>query len=192
MRPAFCTLALGTLLAGIGACRFGGPPVPGNPAGNADGGDAVDGGVDAPGGGDPDSLGLPAAADTAEADQGRAAGDGGLGGAPETTPGACVPPFVSQTCDPVCNTGCPTLSRCDVGPAPAQGVCIGIWIGGEGSLCVRTPTTDPCSPRLSCLGGRCRRLCYVNTDCLDDGCCNVQVPAGAEASGYRACGPCDP
>jgi hypothetical protein len=192
MRSALFILALGTILTAIGACQFGGPPpTPGTAAGAADGGDALDG-ADAPGGAETTGADASVNVDTGAPDQGPAGGDGGLGGDQETTPAACVPPFVSEACDPVCNTGCPTLSRCDVGPAPAQGVCIGIWIGGEGSLCVRTPTTDPCLPRLSCLEGRCRRLCYVNSDCLGDGCCNVQVPAGGRASGYMACGSCDP
>jgi hypothetical protein len=102
---------------------------------------------------------------------------------------ACVPTFTSAVCDPVCNTGCPTLSRCNIGDKPATGVCMGIWIGGVGSACLRTASTDPCAPRLTCVAGQCLRLCYQDRDC-QGGCCNIQVETGGQASGYQGCGPC--
>lgn len=168
-----------TILVLAVGCRFGGPPASGEPSATAT--DATS----APDGDLPDvSTGETEGVSPSDAPASPPVEGGG---------GACVPPFVSERCDPVCNTGCPALSRCDVGAAPAQGVCIGIWIGGEGDVCLRTPTTDPCAPHLTCLGGRCHRLCYTDRECSGArACCNIQVEAGGQHSGYRACGACAP
>jgi hypothetical protein len=117
--------------------------------------------------------------------------------APSPAPAAegCAPAFVSQVCDPVCNTGCPALSRCDVGADPGEGVCVGLWVGGESDRCWRTASTDSCGARLTCYSGRCRRLCYLDRDCTGtERCCNVDLPTGEadgpSSSGFKACGPC--
>jgi hypothetical protein len=107
--------------------------------------------------------------------------------------GGCAPPFSSTVCDPVCNTGCGFLLRCDVGDAPRTGVCIGIWISGEGASCVKTPTTDPCAVQLSCVAGTCRRLCYSDGDCKTVGtCCNTSIDLNGAPSGFKACTACTP
>jgi hypothetical protein len=118
---------------------------------------------------------------------------------PSSPPAAegCAPSFVSQVCDPVCNTGCPPLSRCDVGADPGEGVCVGLWLDGESDRCWRTASADSCAPRLTCYSGRCRRLCYQDRDCTGtERCCNVDLPSGGDqgdqpaSSGFKACGPC--
>jgi hypothetical protein len=109
-----------------------------------------------------------------------------------TDGGACTPPFPAQTCDPVCNTGCQGLTRCDVSEQPRTGMCVGIWIGGEGDICFKGPTTDACAVRLTCLEGRCRRLCYVDSDCTgaQARCCSLSLDVGGMPSGFRVCQPC--
>jgi hypothetical protein len=115
--------------------------------------------------------------------------------ADSTPPTVCVPPFTSAGCDPVCNIGCPALFRCDVTDTARTGVCIGTLLSsiGEGMACMRTPLTDDCFERLSCVEGICRRLCYRDTDCATSGsCCTTAIEVDAGPSGYRICGPCTP
>lgn len=126
---------------------------------------------------------------------GGGAGSGGadagvdLGGAP--TQNGCAPPFESNVCDPVCNTGCPALSRCNVTGEPRTGKCIGIWISGEGDLCLKTSITDPCASRLTCVDGSCRRLCYRDADCASPGsCCDQDLFLEGQVSGYKICVAC--
>jgi hypothetical protein len=104
----------------------------------------------------------------------------------------CVPPFVAEVCDPVCNSGCPPLSRCDVSSLPRRGACVGIFVVGEGGLCFRGITTDSCAVQLTCLDGRCRRLCYRDADCTAGSCCSHPVEATGGPSGFAVCAPCDP
>jgi hypothetical protein len=99
---------------------------------------------------------------------------------------ACGAPFMPAVCDPVCNTGCPALSRCDVGAAARTGACVGLWIMEEGQACFRGDTTDACAARLTCVQGSCRRLCYRDADCAAGTCCNSILP-----SGFMVCRPCD-
>ena len=177
-------------VAGVGACQFGGP----SRAAYLDGGGEVlsPGPEDAPARDTAEEVEvavLPPAADAVPLDTGDDLLPPDAGGGNND----CTPPFESQGCDPVCNTGCPALTRCDLGPEPRSGVCIGIWISGEGAVCWRTPTTDPCAARSTCIEGRCRRLCYGDGDCRAQGsCCSVEVKAGDQASGFKACGPCAP
>jgi hypothetical protein len=110
-------------------------------------------------------------------------------------PTACLPPFSSAVCDPVCNIGCPALFRCDITDAPRTGVCLGTLLSPatEGMACTRTPLTDDCIERLSCIEGICRRLCYRDTDCTTSGtCCNTAIDMDGGPSGYRSCAPCRP
>ena len=110
-------------------------------------------------------------------------------------PTACLPPFSSAVCDPVCNTGCPPLLRCDVTDTPRIGVCVGTLLSPvtEGMACTRTAVTDDCIERLSCVEGVCRRLCYRDMDCATSGtCCNTSIDVDAGPSGYRFCAPCGP
>jgi len=109
-------------------------------------------------------------------------------GGPQT---ACQPPFSSAVCDPVCNTGCPALSRCDVSTTPRTGSCVGIWIATEGEICFRGSGTDACAPRLTCLEGRCHRLCYQDTDCAAPAaCCTTEIQVDGLPSGFKTCTDC--
>jgi hypothetical protein len=124
---------------------------------------------------------------------GNAGGDAALSDAGAAA--ACAPPAPVLTCDPVCNTGCPFLSRCNVSDTPNQGSCIGIWISTEGSDCIKTASTDPCAVNLSCVNGKCRHLCYHDADCTGatgGACCAEPIQLSAGPSGFRACGPCAP
>ena len=110
-------------------------------------------------------------------------------------PTACLPPFSSAICDPVCNMGCPPLLRCDITDTPRIGVCVGTLLSPitEGMACTRTAVTDDCIERLSCVEGVCRCLCYRDTDCTTSGtCCNTSIDVDAGPSGYRLCAPCGP
>jgi hypothetical protein len=110
-------------------------------------------------------------------------------------PTACLPPFSSAICDPVCNTGCPALFRCDITDTPRTGVCVGTLLSPvtEGMACTRTLATDDCVERLSCIDRVCRRLCYRDTDCATNGtCCTVAVEVDGGPSGFRTCAPCGP
>jgi hypothetical protein len=100
-------------------------------------------------------------------------------------PDGCVAPAVPAVCDPVCNTGCPALSRCDVAEGNRTGACVGIWITGEGDACFKGSGTDACAVKLTCVDGRCRRLCYRDGDCTAGSCCNQELP-----SGFKICAVC--
>jgi len=124
-------------------------------------------------------------------------GNGASDGASSDTapPTACLPPFSSAICDPVCNTACPALFRCDITDTPRTGVCLGTLLSPitEGMVCTRTALTDDCIERLSCIAGICRRLCYRDTDCTTSGtCCNTAIDVDGGSSGYRSCTPCGP
>jgi hypothetical protein len=167
------------LVAASGGCRVGGPSEDTAPYvisqpdgapradGDADGAVAPDGGSDDDGGGDPPD---------AQPD------------APDPGDGSCSPTFTSTTCDPVCNTGCTGLNRCNiVDNATREGKCIGSWISGEGTGCIKTSITDPCAQKLSCVEGKCARLCYRDSECTTAGtCCNKDIAS----TGYKMCSPC--
>jgi hypothetical protein len=101
-------------------------------------------------------------------------------------PDGCVAPSPPAVCDPVCNTGCPALSRCDVAEGTRTGACVGIWITGEGGACFKGSSTDACAARLTCVNGTCRRLCYRDNDCTNGQCCRSPLP-----SGFMTCIACD-
>jgi hypothetical protein len=163
--PRFLLLAATMLVA----CRVGGPeaPAPGPPGGAA--ADAASPPVAVP-----DAA--PAMPDT-ETDV--------------ATGAACEPPFPVDVCEPVCNSGCPALSRCDVSDVPHAGTCVGIWITQEGDACFKGKGTDSCAVGLTCLEGKCARLCYRDDDCARPGrCCTRSVDSPAGATGFRTCAPC--
>jgi len=95
-------------------------------------------------------------------------------------------PIDVAVCDPVYNTGCPALLRCDVGEGTLTGTCVGIWVTAEGAACFKGSGTDSCAVRLTCFGGTCRALCYSDVDCKAGACCNVSLP-----SGFKVCSACD-
>jgi hypothetical protein len=169
------------VLAAVSACRLGGPPA-WSPATDA----AADVGLDAGVVGEDDAgpaLPPDGAGDTdADPTPPDAGADVGSG---------CLSPFAAEVCDPVCNSGCPPLSRCDVSEAPRRGACVGIFIVGEGGPCFRGSTTDSCAVRLTCLEGLCRRLCYRDADCSAGSCCSQPLTAAGAPSGFAVCAPCD-
>jgi hypothetical protein len=198
----------GSLL--VAACRLGGPPgwSPGPPdaatadapaadapagAGGPQGGavGAQEDGARAPGagfaeapdGGPADDLAPPPPDAGVQDASGDAAVASGAG---------CMAPIAAEVCDPVCDTGCPPLSRCDVSELPRRGACVGIWVVGEEGLCFRGSTTDSCAVRLTCLDGRCRRLCYRDADCTAGSCCSRPLEVAGAPSGFAVCAPCDP
>lgn len=175
-------------------CRVGGPTgVTEPPAQDAGGVDQL-GGFDGPDEGGP----MRGPVDAADGDEGTpsdSASDRSSIPAADTadneTSRSCAAPFPSAVCDPVCNVGCPALSRCDVSDTPQTGACVGLWITQEGDVCFKGPTTDACAPQLTCLEGRCHRLCYLDSDCTTAGtCCTRDIEAGAASSGFKACAPC--
>jgi hypothetical protein len=104
---------------------------------------------------------------------------------------ACEPPFAVDVCEPVCNSGCPALSRCDVSDVPHAGTCVGIWITQEGDACFKGNGTDSCAVGLTCLEGKCARLCYRDDDCARPGrCCARALEGSAGKTGFRTCAPC--
>jgi hypothetical protein len=119
---------------------------------------------------------------------------------PDAATATCTPR--AAVCDPVCNTGCGTGQRCDISATANQGQCI--TTSGEtqntGATCSGTATTDTCVAKNSCLGsassGTCYHLCYVDTDCQQNSCCDISITlSGGAASGFNACGTsgtCDP
>jgi hypothetical protein len=119
-----------------------------------------------------------AMADAAVADQAAVPADAG-----ETDARS---PIEVAGCDPVYNTGCPALLRCDVGEGTLTGTCVGIWVAGEGAACFKGSGTDSCAVRLTCFGGTCRALCYQDADCKAGACCNSPLP-----SGFKVCSACD-
>jgi hypothetical protein len=119
---------------------------------------------------------------------------------PDVAPSMCVP--IAQICDPVCNTGCPSGQRCDIGGV-GQGVCI--TTSGEtqntGQSCTASQTTDTCVAQDSCLTdgvtSMCFRLCYADSDCAStSACCDISIGDGnGNSIGFQACGmpsSCDP
>jgi hypothetical protein len=106
---------------------------------------------------------------------------------PDAVAADLEPPRVdAAVCDPVHDTGCPALLRCDVSEGTFTGTCVGIWVSGEGEACFKGSGTDSCAPRLTCFGGTCRALCYQNADCRPGGCCNITLP-----SGFQVCSACE-
>jgi hypothetical protein len=136
-------------------------------------------------------------------------GSGGTGGVmidaappdaapPDAAAATCTPR--AAVCDPVCNTGCGAGQRCDISGTANQGQCI--TTSGEtqqsGQSCTATATTDSCVAQNACLAdSKCYRLCYVDSDCGTNRCCNISIGLGTAntPSGFNACGAsagCDP
>jgi hypothetical protein len=178
-------------------CRFGGPSGEASVVSDdpAEASTAVDGGPERSVAEPPLDQSVPEPPPDASSEDGRSEAAASLDGSSEAPPapadGGCNPPFESAVCDPVCNTGCPALLRCDVADVPETGTCIGIWIAEEGSSCLRTAVTDPCAAGLACVDGTCRRLCYRDGDCTAPGtCCTTSIEVRGAPSGFRICAPC--
>jgi hypothetical protein len=216
LRTVKTARAAGTLLiaiALIAGCRVGGPTTDAEGFdddggrsgidGSVNDGSTADGGGPKPGvdsgGGNTDSGKPPVGSDGSAGDA-QTGPDGGVIDAshPDTSTnqgdGGCSPTGPVTTCDPVCNTGCPGLSRCDLTDKAGEGTCIGIWIQGEDSFCIKTPTTDPCAPQLACVDSACVKLCYHDSDCAGSAkaCCREAIVLGGQASTFKKCGACSP
>ncbi len=178
------------LVTMFAACRVGGPEAPSPIADGGAGGKAGRAGAD---------TGVPphTVADVATAAPEVAASVDLVPGTPADTASAtdgkasCAPPFKVEVCEPVCNTGCPALLRCDVSDVPQTGKCVGIWIGQEGDACFKGDSTDACAAGLTCLEGKCARLCYRDSDCSRPGtCCTRELTGPAGKTGFRTCATC--
>jgi hypothetical protein len=164
--PVTRSLLLATVLV---ACRLGGPDAPA-PTTNVD--------ADA---GTPPITVVDAATVMPEAGPEVAAVDSA----------SCGAPFAANVCEPVCNSGCPALLRCDVSDVPHAGTCVGIWITQEGDACWKGNGTDACAVGLTCLEDKCARLCYRDSDCTRPGtCCARELDGPAGKTGFRVCAPC--
>jgi hypothetical protein len=181
-------------LAGLLACRFGGPtsnayqytpspdaatkdasvskPPPSGddgafPTGNA--GDALTGA---------DSTGAPADDDAGDLDA-VFGGDAEEGGCSSTV----------AVCDPIHNTGCNVLQQCDVNTlvtSPPTGLCVFNSGSTEGGACIASIVSESCSPKSTCVDGVCRQLCFCNADCPAGQCCSDT----SGPPGFTLCRPC--
>ncbi|HEY0705154.1 MAG TPA: hypothetical protein VGG33_00050 [Polyangia bacterium] len=116
-------------------------------------------------------------------DTGAGGGDGSIA--------SCGAPFAVQVCDPVCNSGCSALLRCDVSDTPQTGACVGIWIGQVGDACFKGTGTDSCAAGLTCLDNKCAKLCYRNADCTTAGtCCSRELEGSSGKTSFKVCAPC--
>jgi hypothetical protein len=196
-------------LAGLVACRFGGPsadpdayvafpdaaevgasPVPlgddttlssGDEGGNTAGGDANSGDANTD-----DAFTTAASADDATAHD-ASTGDAPSGDASYTREGAACTGAVA-VCDPVHNTGCNSLQQCDVDPTQTTtptGLCV-FASPAEGGACLSTIVTESCPPEFTCVGVECRQLCFCDTDCPTGQCCSDT----SGPPGFTLCRPC--
>jgi hypothetical protein len=190
-------LCVVVVLIAIAGCRFGGPQS------GAAGGDASAGtntNVDAvsPAA---DVLPPPPAIDAAATSDAvmtpgpgpspDASGGNDLGGASDGQIASCGAPFPVQVCDPVCNSGCAALLRCDVSDIPQTGACVGIWIGQVGDACFKGSGTDSCAIGLTCVDAKCAKLCHADRDCSSAGtCCTRELEGTSGKLGFKICAAC--
>ncbi len=212
---SYSAVAFGAvLITGITACRLGGPadeltinsavgPTPdgGSSSGSTTGGDSdgTTGGSDTGSSSSGSTTGTSSTTGGVSGDAGADAtlGDTGTHDPPDAgviDPGPCVPPGAAPAvCDPVCNTGCSSLTRCDIADTANTGRCIGMWISHEGEYCLKTTTTNPCAPKLACDNSACIQMCYNDSDCASaiGKCCNKTLETGGGPSGFKGCGGCN-
>jgi hypothetical protein len=165
-------------LAGLVACRFGGPSA--NPDQYVAFADAT-------------ADRAPALMTTTPGDDGgstmpvddaaEAPPDAGLD---DATEGGCS--STVAVCDPVHNTGCNPLQQCDVNPLQTNmptGQCV---LGGsmDAGLCIASIFTESCAPGSTCVDGGCRQLCFCNADCAPGQCCSDT----SGPPGFTLCRPC--
>lgn len=103
--------------------------------------------------------------------------------------GVCAPPTTPfAVCDPVRNTGCSFIVRCDVNTdTKGEGRCVGLGALGENAFCTSASWTDTCSATLTCISNKCRKLCFCNADCGSE-CCTEDVGS----TGFKVCAACTP
>lgn len=173
-------------LAGLAACRFGGPSA--NPeqavtfpdasivdAGRGPTGDDVTASPEPDGTAPPGDDGGPAGDDGGGLDAG--AGDGPVSG----NCAATVP-----VCDPVHNTGCNPFQQCDVDPLQSAPTGLCLFGAMEAGVCTSSIVSESCPPRSTCVDGGCRQLCFCNADCPVGQCCSDH----SGPSGFTLCRTC--
>lgn len=181
-------------LAGLLACRFGGPTsdssqyVPSPDAALKDasvskptfsGDDAASPAVDSVDASTSDDSPSTAGDDDA------GAFDAALGLVAEA--GGCS--STVATCDPIHNTGCNALQQCDVNtllPSTPTGLCVFNSGSIEAGACIATIYTESCDPKSTCVDGGCRQLCFCNDDCPTGQCCSDT----SGPPGFTLCRPC--
>jgi hypothetical protein len=188
-------------LAGLVACRLGGPtadpneyvmfPNDANERASSASSDVTtvpshdDGNTAA--GGDTNSDDAPVTGSSR--DDGSGIGDASTDDAPDnmtTEGGVCS--GAAAICDPVRNTGCSALQQCDVYPyqtTPPSGLCV-LASPAEGGPCLSTIFTESCPPSFTCVNGDCRELCFCSADCPTGQCCSDT----SGPPGFTLCRPC--
>jgi hypothetical protein len=184
----------GVLLAGLAACRIGGPTAdPDEYVAFPDAASHRKSPSTPPAGDDGPSASPPFDASTNDLDGGDLDGgdlDATLD-ALNDTDAPCSSMVTVTVCDPVHNTGCNALEQCDVNPLQTSmptGQCVFPGGGVEGGICTATFVNESCPPRSTCVDGGCRQLCFCDADCPASQCCS-------DTSGlpvFNLCGPCVP
>jgi hypothetical protein len=176
------------LLLVLGACRFGGPS--GDPSAYVDFPDpdaslqgATAGAQD--GGGGDDATEATSANDAENAGAGEAGPDAPV---PDADPASCTPAKATPVCDPVHDTGCDALHRCDVDPTQptATGRCVFASSAPEGGPCSSSFLDESCPGTSTCVGTACRQPCYCDSDCSPAQCCSDS----SSSFGFLLCQPC--
>jgi hypothetical protein len=172
-------------LAGLVACRFGGPSA--NPDQYVDYPDATSDGptisTTIPPGDDGTST--PSGDDETGAPPGDDGGSDSDSGFDDRSDAGCS--STVAVCDPVHNTGCNPFQQCDVGALQGTmpaGNCV---FGGtaEASACTMSLINESCPPKSTCVDGGCQQLCFCNADCPVGQCCSEPGPPG-----FSLCGAC--
>ena len=91
-------------------------------------------------------------------------------------------------CDPIHNTGCNALQQCDVNSLlanPPTGLCV-FNAAAEGGACTASIFSESCPPKSTCVDGGCRDLCFCNADCPAGQCCSDM----SGPPGFTLCRPC--
>lgn len=104
---------------------------------------------------------------------------------------SCRPSQVVALCDPVRNTGCPPLTQCDIDTAAttATGRCVFFQAAFDPNSCMATFVNTTCAAQSTCVGNRCRKLCYCDGDRPAGECC-ADTSGPGPAGAFKLCRPC--
>jgi hypothetical protein len=184
-----CALSFAGSLAGLVACRIGGPTESPDeyvsfPDATADHAVAL---MTTPTGDDGPST-PPGAATGSDAPADDLEGGGGDfdSALDDLSDGGCS--STVAVCDPVHNTGCNPFQQCDIDPSQAStptGLCL-FGGGTDAGTCLATIFTESCPPNSTCVDGGCRTLCFCNGDCPVGECCSDR----SGPPGFTMCGGC--
>jgi hypothetical protein len=176
-------------LAGLVACRFGGPTAnmddyvafpDAAEASSVDAAFSADDGA---------ASATPGDTTTGPSDDDATGGDASTDDAPPSDlaeGGACT--GTVTVCDPVHNSGCNSLQQCDVNSfvtTTPTGLCV-FASPAEGGSCLSTIVTETCPPKFTCVSGACKELCFCNGDCPIGQCCSDT----SGPPGFTLCRPC--